>query len=179
VPHANLSPNPLARMASRYPRLVLWSALGMSAAAVSATTSFARTHALLINASPSLPYWAIWLTRDAAPKRGDLLVFMPPPSPLLTRHFGAMPALFGKRVIGVAGDRVTTSGREFFVNGHSVGVAKVVSRMGEPLAMGPIGVIPEGCTFVATENRDSFDSRYAAIGWICAPRILGVGRPVL
>ena len=179
MPRADTSPNPLARIASRYPRLVLWSALGMSAAAISATTRYSQTHALMINASPSLPYWAIWLTRDATPTRGDLLVFVPPPSPLLTRHFGPKPAPFGKRVIGVAGDQVTTRGRAFFVNGKPVGVAKVVSRMGEPLALGPTGVIPEGCTFVATENRDSFDSRYAAIGWICAPRILGVGRPVL
>lgn len=179
MPRADTSPGPLLRVASRYPQLLLWSALGLGAAAVSTTTHFAQSHALMINASPSLPYWAIWLTRDATPRRGDLLVFVPPPSPLLARHFGPKPAPFGKRVIGVAGDLVTTSGREFFVNGQSVGMAKAVTRIGEPLAPGPTGVIPEGCTFVATENKDSFDSRYAAIGWICAPRILGVGRPVL
>ena len=30
-----------------------------------------------------------------------------------------------------------------------------------------------------TAHKDGFDSRYAAIGWICAKRILGVGRPIL
>ena len=56
---------------------------------------------------------------------------------------------------------------------------KVASRFGEPLALGPTGTIPKGCYFVATDHKDGFDSRYAAIGWICARSVLGVGRPVL
>ena len=52
-------------------------------------------------------------------------------------------------------------------------------RFGEPLALGPTGVVPQGCYFVTTAHKDGFDSRYAAIGWICARRILGVGRPIL
>ena len=55
----------------------------------------------------------------------------------------------------------------------------VVRALGEPLALGPTGTVPRGCYFVTTEHKDGFDSRYAAIGWICAPRILGVGRPIL
>jgi hypothetical protein len=51
------------------------------------------------------PYWAIWLDRGAVPARGDLILFDPPPSALLTRHFGAKPQPFGKRVLGIAGDR--------------------------------------------------------------------------
>ena len=52
-------------------------------------------------------------------------------------------------------------------------------RLGEPLALGPTGRVPKGCYFVTSEHKDGFDSRYAAIGWICGPRILGVGRPIL
>ncbi|HQK96313.1 MAG TPA: conjugal transfer protein TraF, partial [Armatimonadota bacterium] len=37
----------------------------------------------------------------------------------------------------------------------------------------------KGCYFVATDHKDGFDSRYAAIGWICARSVLGVGRAVL
>ena len=102
-----------------------------------------------------------------------------PQSELLTRHFGTAPHPFGKRVVGVAGDRVTERDRRFFINGRAVALAKPASRRGEPLALGPTGIIPRGCYFVATEHKDSFDSRYAAIGWICRPRVLGVGRPVL
>lgn len=172
-------PNRLARLASRFPQLTLWTTLALGAAAIATTSGFAASHALMLNASPSLPYWAIWLNRDAVPTRGDLVVFVPPPTPLLAAHFGANPKPFAKRVLGIAGDRVTLAGRRFVINGKPVGLAKERSRRGEPLALGPTGVIPQGCYFVATDNPDSFDSRYAAIGWICAPRVLGVGSAVL
>jgi conjugal transfer pilin signal peptidase TrbI len=142
-------------------------------------SSFARDHALLINVSPSLPYWAIWLDRTAVPARGDIILFDPPASPLLTKHFGKSPGPFGKRVVGLPGDRVTETERVFFIGDKHVAKAKVQSRRGEPLALGPTGIVPEGCYFVATDHPDGFDSRYAAIGWICRPRILGVGRPIL
>lgn len=169
----------LGRLAIRQPRLVQWVGLGLAGLGLTATTDFARGHALMINASPSLPYWAIWLDRKAVPVRGDVILFDPPPSALLTRHFGAVPRPFGKQVLGVAGDRVTQKDRTFFVNGRAVAVAKPVSRFGEPLALGPVGTIPKGCYFVATAHKDGFDSRYAAIGWICRDRVLGVGRPIL
>ena len=111
--------------------------------------------------------------------RGDLIVFAPPKSNLVTRHFGARPQPFGKRVLGVAGDRVTEKDREFFVNGKPAALAKVTSRLGEPLALGPTGTIPNDCFFVGSEHKDGFDSRYAAIGWICRPQVIGVGRAVL
>lgn len=162
-----------------WPRLALWGGLGAAALALSTLSAFARDHALMINASPSLPYWAIWLTRGAMPQRGDIILFDPPASPLLVRHFGNEPKPFGKRVSGVPGDVVTEKGRAYFVNGRLVARAKPTSRLGEPLALGPTGRVPPGCYFVTTEHKDGFDSRYAAIGWICRPRILGVGRPIL
>ncbi len=174
------APSPRAGQRSAgWPRLALWAGLGGAALALGATTDFASNHALMINASPSLPYWAIWLDRGAVPARGDLILFDPPPSALLTRHFGAAPQPFGKRVMGVGGDVVTEKDRTFFVGGKAVAIAKTASRLGEPLALGPTGTIPKGCYFVATGHRDGFDSRYAAIGWICAKSVLGVGRPVL
>lgn len=160
-------------------RLALWSGAGTAALAFWALTGFAQNHALMINVSPSLPYWAIWLDRQAVPARGDIVLFDPPASDLLKRHFGSQPKPFGKRVIGLPGDAVTERDRTFFVNGRAVAKAKIASLRGEPLALGPTGTIPAGCYFVATDHRDGFDSRYAAIGWICRPRILGVGRPIL
>ncbi len=168
---------PLRRAA--WPRLALWGGLGAAALALSTLSAFARDHALMINASPSLPYWAVWLTRGTVPQRGDIILFDPPASSLLARHFGRQPQPFGKRVSGVPGDVVSERNRAFFVNGRLVATAKPRSRLGEPLALGPTGRVPRGCYFVTTEHKDGFDSRYAAIGWICAPRILGVGRPIL
>ena len=161
------------------PRLLLWAGLAGAGLALSAAAGFARDHALMINVSPSLPYWAIWLTRGALPARGDIVLFDPPRSALLEKHFGKAPKAFGKQVVGIPGDRITERGRTFYVNGHAVAKAKLVSRRGETLALGPTGIVPKGCFFVATGHVDGFDSRYAAIGWICRPRVLGVGRPIL
>ena len=169
----------LTALLARAPRLALWAALGAGTLGLAATSQFARDHALMINASPSLPYWAIWLDRAGTPKRGDLIVFVPPRSALMIRHFGAKPVPFGKRVLGVVGDRVTEKDRMYSVNGKPVALAKPASRLGEPLALGPTGKIPKGCYFVGAEHKDSFDSRYAAIGWICQPQMLGIGSAVL
>ncbi len=160
-------------------RLALWAGLGAAALGLTSLAAFSKDHALMINASPSLPYWAIWLDRGALPQRGEIILFDPPASPLLERHFGKKPKPFGKKVSGMPGDIVTEKERSFFVNGRKVAVAKRASRFGEPLALGPTGVVPQGCYFVTTTHKDGFDSRYAAIGWICAGRILGVGRPIL
>lgn len=154
-------------------------ALAAMTAALPALRDFSDTHALMLNASPSLPFWAIWLERGVQPRRGDLILFDPPSSPLLTRHFGQKPHPFGKVVMGTSGDRVTEVDRRFFVNGVPTTLAKPTTKSGEPLALGPTGIIPKGCYFVATPHKDGFDSRYAAIGWICRERVLGVGRPIL
>lgn len=171
-------PDFLSRFAASR-RLALWGGLGAGVLTLSSLAAFGQSHALMINASPSLPYWAIWLDRDSVPMRGDIILFDPPSSPLVEKHFGKEPKPFGKRVSGVPGDIVTETQRVFFVNGKLVAKAKVNSRFGEALALGPTGTVPKGCYFVTTEHKDSFDSRYAAIGWICRQRILGVGRPIL
>lgn len=167
-------------LALRLPkRLLLWAGLGAACLGLSSLSAFAHDHALMINVSPSLPYWAIWLERGTMPARGEIIVFDPPPSELLEAHFGTEPKPFAKKVLGVAGDRVTQKARTYFINGKPVAKAKSHSRKGEMLAPGPTGIIPPGCYFVGTDHVDGFDSRYAAIGWICRPRVLGVGRAIL
>lgn len=173
-----LSPEILTRSATAR-RLVLLAGLGVGALALTSLGAFAQGHALMINVSPSLPYWALWTTKDAVPQRGDIILFVPPASPLLAAHFGKEPKPFGKVVSGVPGDVVSRKDRAFFVNGRLVATAKPVSRRGEALALGPTGTVPQDCYFVTTPHKDSFDSRYAAIGWVCKSRILGVGRPIL
>ena len=114
------------------------------------------SHAVLINATQSLPNWAFLLEKKLPPRRGDLVFFDPPLSPLLIAHFGVHPELFAKRVYGVGGDRVTRTRRRFFVNGRLVATAKPVSTRGEPLAVGPTGIIPLGCYFVGTPAQGRF-----------------------
>jgi conjugal transfer pilin signal peptidase TrbI len=142
-------------------------------------SAWKANHAFLINVSPSLPNWAFVLETRAPPARGSLIFFRPPVSAVLVNNFGSKPQLFGKYVYGVAGDSVTRQGRTFFINGRQVAVAKPHSRKGEPLPLGPTGVIPHGCYFAGTPHKDGFDSRYGIIGWICRDRIVGTGTAVL
>lgn len=128
-----------------------------------------------INVTQSLPHWAFITDRKArTPKRGDLVEFVSPPTPYYPDG-----QRFVKRVAGVPGDMVEIRGRSFFVNGVFVGQAKPLSQDGRPAEPGPIGTIPEGRFFVAGDHIDSLDSRYAAIGWIPASRIIGRAEPIL
>jgi len=148
--------------------------------AVSSSLSDWRdSHTILINTTTSLPNWAFVLDKTHEPVRGALVFFDPPSSPLMTAHFGAHPSAFGKLVYGVSGDVVTRVGRTFYVNGREVAVAKSVSTRGEPLALGPTGVIPRGCFYVGSPHKDGFDSRYAAVGWICMRQVFGTGTAIL
>ena len=167
------------RWPNLWPRYALVGGLGAAALGDAALDRFAQTHAFMLNLSPSLPHWALWLDHGRSPRRNEILVFMPPRSALMAAHFGEHARPFAKYAVGLPGDRVTRAGRQFFVNGRLAALAKTATRRGEPLALGPTGTLPPGCYFVATPHRDSFDSRYAAIGWICSPRILGTARPIL
>jgi conjugal transfer pilin signal peptidase TrbI len=69
---------------------------------------------------------------------------------------------------------VTRESRAYFVNGSVVGWAKPLYRQPTPLALGSIGVIPEGHYYVSGTHPDSLDSRYALAGWI--PRSALIGR---
>jgi len=122
-----------------------------------------------VNATPSLPYTLCLIVKgEFSPQRGDLVAFRWPGG-------GPYPAgaTFSKFVQGVPGDEVTTVGREFFVNGQPVGLAKPFSAQREPLVPGPTGVIPEGHYYVAGSHPDSLDSRYALAGWIRREALIG------
>jgi len=160
----------------------LWCLSGMfvtGAVALNALSEWRERHLFLVNATASLPNWAFLIDRARRPERGDYLFFDPPASPLLRRHFGIKPRMFGKIVYGVAGDRVAHDGAAVTLNGQVVARMKPVTRLGERLTPGAAGRVPEGCYFVATAHPDGFDSRYAEIGFVCAPQIVGVGEPIL
>ncbi|MCK9553904.1 S26 family signal peptidase, partial [Aquamicrobium sp.] len=144
-----------------------------------ALATWRDNHGILVNMSPSLPNWAFLLERKAPAQRGDLIFFRAPASDILAATFGEGEHLLGKHVHGVGGDVVTRDGAAFYVNGELAAVAKSETKRGELLEAGPTGIIPHGCYFVATDHKDSFDSRYALIGWICRDRIVGTGTPIL
>jgi conjugal transfer pilin signal peptidase TrbI len=164
------------------PNARLWSLLALcmgGSIAVTTIAAWREQHIFLINATQSLPNWAFLIRRHAVPGRGDYIFFDPPPSPLLRRHFGPKPRLFGKIVYGLPGDLVTHRGRIVDINGRPVAVMKPFTKRGEALTPGATGLVPGGCYFAASPHRDGFDSRYAEIGFVCARQIAGVGEPIL
>lgn len=98
-------------------------------------------------------------------------------------YSGNKPKIFVKVVRGVEGDLITRAGREFFVNGESVGVAKEFSKRGEPLE--PLAIPDDGYRLKPGEfwfwspHVDSFDSRYALVGVIPSSRLVGRARGFL
>ncbi len=159
--------------------LVTAALLFISGAGYCALESFHRNHALMINASDSLPNWAFYMTRGDAPKRGDYISFVPPRNQLVLTHFGAKPPMFAKIVYGMPGDSITRIGAHVLINGKIVGILKPLSKRGERLVPGPTGIIPQGCYYAGTPAKDGFDSRYASIGFVCSAQIFGTGVPIL
>ena len=165
------------RLALRRQRAVLLSIrIAAAAAILYAVAAFVSPwYRVTVSLTHSLPshLWLVAVGRT--PQRGDYIAFRVPPNRFYPSDHGG----FLKIARGVAGDQVTRRGREFFVNGESIGIAKSVSLNGLPLEPGPVGVIPAGEWFVWTPDVDSYDSRYADIGWVRQDQVVGVARPVL
>lgn len=147
--------------------------------ALQSLSHWSETHAVMINKSQSLPNWAFLVEAHRFPKRGDYVVFDPGRSSMVSKYFGRRPAAFVKIAYGVPGDTVSRVGADVLVNGRKVASLKPFTRRGDPLAAGPTGIIPSGCVYAGSPHRDGFDSRYAAIGFVCRDRLAGVGRSIL
>lgn len=145
----------------------------------SSLSKWSGSHALMINATQSLPNWAFLVTSGRFPARGDYVVFHPGSDPVTTKYFGEAPAAFVKIAYALPGDVVTRAGNVVRVNGTPVATLKPLTRRGDPLTAGPVGTVPENCIFAATPHKDGFDSRYAHIGFVCRDRLVGTGHPIL
>ncbi|MGQ0622911.1 MAG: S26 family signal peptidase, partial [Panacagrimonas sp.] len=123
---------------------------------------------LAFNGSDSLPGFLYVIRVGELPQRDQLVAFYPP-----RNRFYREGMFFVKQVKGVSGDRIERRDAEFFVNGQHLATAKARSLKGQPLQPGPEGVLPDGNLWVWTPHPDSFDSRYADVGWIAPDRVLG------
>lgn len=82
-----------------------------------------------------------------------------------------------KRIGCGAGQRLVVVEREYFCEGVRLGLAKEVSRKGEPLAAFVFnGEIPAGEAFLVGDHPDSFDSRY--FGLVKRSAFIARARPV-
>lgn len=176
---ASKSTKRLSKRLSIGGKLLAIAALCGVVTAVSVLDDWSKRHALMINASDSLPNWAFLVTSGRFPERGDFVIFHPGHDPVTTKYFGEEPEAFAKIAFGLPGDLVTREGADVLVNGVTVASLKPLTKRGDPLTQGPLGLVPEGCVFAATPHKDGFDSRYAHIGFVCRDRLVGTGEAIL
>ena len=131
------------------------------------------------NISESLPATFFILNKNELPAKNDYTAFNYYDKSCNSYRIGLIKkgcrVTFIKKATGVAGDVVTNSGREVFVNGVSMGKAKEYTlKLHRPLEVNSFtGVIPQGYYYVHSDHKDSFDSRYEEIGLIPVSEVRG------
>lgn len=135
---------------------------------------------ILFNWTPSLPYRVVIV--DPLPRplaRGDLVVYAFAGDAGRAAYPGLWRQPLFKVIAGVPGDVVTVQGRNVFVNGVHVGLAKEQAFDRRPLAPIQPGVIPSGHYYVQGSSSDSFDSRYGSSGLVGAGDVVARVWPIL
>lgn len=125
------------------------------------------------NLSESLPQHFYMIEIGTTPKKGDFIAFKwskDDTTPMNPYPYGT---IFVKQLEGVPGDVVVQNNREFSIDGKSLGVAKVYSKKGQPLDIGPTGLIPVGSYYVRGTHKDSLDSRYSLLGLVKSEDVIG------
>jgi len=156
---------------ARWIRWMMWLLYGMLAIALTAV--LARPFFTIgINLDHSLPGHVFLIHKGEMPARGQIMAF---------RFQGYKPyfragTTFVKILAGIPGDvvRATDHGCiQYRVNHTVIGCARAFAHDGHPLNLGPVGEIPKGRYAVRGTSFDSFDSRYAGVGWIKRGQIIG------
>ncbi|MDX8377473.1 MAG: S26 family signal peptidase [Mariprofundales bacterium] len=142
------------------------------------------------NITPSLPGKLFVIQKAVTPIKGDMATYT------IGKAFGPYPAdfVYMKILAGAKGDEVWTTDIElrendprrtnpnyskdgvckgFFIGYDFLGCAKLVSKDGVLLDAGPTGVIPSNHWYVQGTHPDSFDSRYALVGWPRSEQVFG------
>ncbi len=130
--------------------------------------AFSRSYMLALNLTESLTGSVFLISKKTFPDAGDFVAFR------WERNWPyPQGSIFVKRLTGLPGEHVTVQGRNYLVDGRTMGLAKERARTGEYLVPGPVGVIPEGRYFVAGDHPDSLDSRYQLTGWVKRDQVIG------
>ena len=107
----------------------------------------------------SLPQRYFVQLPNIKPQKGDLTVV----------YNGFYKGKIIKRIIGVAGDQISTDGHgNIFINQQKIGRAHEHTNMQSGLSLTTIKpqVIPEGRVFLHSPHPRSFDSRYQEVGLV-------------
>lgn len=154
-------------------RIAGLSAVIVVASMIAAALRWERSWYVTINWTTSLTHWAFVVDKTAQPQVGDFVDFLPPENPYYQN------INFVKQIVAGPGDLIECDGRHFLIDGSVIAIAKTHSQSGDPLSLGPCGIVPANHYFVVATHKDSFDSRYGDIGHVARSRIRGVARPIL
>jgi conjugal transfer pilin signal peptidase TrbI len=134
---------------------------------------------ILFNWTASLPYRVAYVDYGAGPpRRGQYIIYSFAGEAGDRDYPGLKSQPFFKRVVGMAGDRITVVGRQVFVNGVYVGTAKTHAFDHKPLQPIEPGVIPAGYLYAQGNSPDSFDSRYRSSGLVKVSQVVATVRPL-
>ncbi|MDA0345560.1 MAG: S26 family signal peptidase [Proteobacteria bacterium] len=134
--------------------------------------AFSLKYSIRINVSGSLPYKVFILDKgNKQAEIGKIMAFIAP-------NNGYYKGDFAKYVMGIPGDEVKYEGDDVFVGNLYIGKVKIKSKEGDLLSKGPSGIIPKGHYFMASDHKDSFDSRYKNIGYVKDSNIIGTIYPI-
>lgn len=126
-----------------------------------------------VNTTNSLPFKIFITYQKANPSVGDYISFKAPLESGLPTNI-----IITKKILAGPGDLVTKNGQDFFINQKWVAKAKLKSRDGQTLILGPEGKLKDGQYYVGATHPDSLDSRYLVIGWIKREQIITVAHPI-
>lgn len=132
--------------------------------------SFKNNYVIDINLTESLPQKVFLVEKNAGFKRGDLVKFG---FETTDERFYENGTEMIKYLMGVPGDEVVFKGLDFYINGEYIGTAKSNAKTGEKLVLNQSKVLGEDEYFVFSPHKDSFDSRYAMMGYIHKHQIQG------
>lgn len=138
-----------------------------------AAVMFQDSYRLGINQSPSLPQTIFLIHKHELPRKGDYVAFLAPS----TTNFRS-GSILTKIVVGTEGDVVSVDDRIVRINMQAAGFAKPKSRKGETLEPIEPSVLGAGQFYVMGLHRDSFDSRYRALGLVSVGSIVGRAYPI-
>lgn len=120
------------------------------------------------NRTQSLPQKFFIIHLNEPVQKGDFVAF---------KWNGEYPykkgQIFVKILAGEPGDEVVRKGREFFIDGQSVGVAKERGLRGQELEASPPGVIGQDQYYMRAPHKDSLDSRYTLLGLVKKETVVG------
>jgi len=128
---------------------------------------------LLESASESLEgIHYILVYKSASIKRGDIVLIQGH----TPQYVGEKP--FTKRVIGLAGDRITRGKKGLEIKARNSSVSTIFpllkkTKEGQALTALPIQIVPEGTLFVVGDHPRSFDSRYEEFGLVPVEKVWG------